>query len=129
MKTHVDGYILQVSPYKERQAALLVLTETGKQTFFVTNSQSSKSASFAATSAGAFSRFFFQEKKGVLKHSETNLLKHPMQTLEGVHRLLAYELLIELTIKYVQEEDSHRYYTPFKNAVETLTLQPLVGLN
>jgi len=129
LKTQIDGYILQVSPYKERQAALLVLTEKGKQTFFVTHTQSSKSASLAATSVGALSRFFFQEKKGVMKHSETQLLKHPMQTFEGVHRLLAYEVLIELTIKYVQEEDSIRYYSPFKNAVETLSLQPLVGLN
>lgn len=129
MKTSLDGFILNVSPYKERQAALLILGPNGKETLFITIASSSKSASFAATSVGAYSRFHFQEKKGKQALSDIQLLHHPMRSLTTIHPLLAYETLIELTLKYVQEESSARYYIPFKNAVNTLSHQPLVALN
>jgi DNA repair protein RecO (recombination protein O) len=129
LKSSITGYILQVSPYKERQAALLVLTPQGKQSIFVANAQPKHSASIASLSRGAYSTFHFQEKKGKMAFSEAVLLSHPLSTLTSIHALLGLEVLLELTIKYVQEEEASPYFTPFHQAVQTLGHQPLVALN
>lgn len=129
MNEAFDGFILNVSPFKERQAALLVLTPQGKTTVFVANSQPKQSAMVAAVSRGAFSTFYFGERKGKRVFQEARLKFHPLQKLTSIQALMAYEVLIELAIKYIEEEDASRYYKPYVNAVETLSHQPLVALN
>lgn len=129
MKSSVSGYILQVSPYKERQAALLVLTPQGKQSIFIPNAFPKQSAAVAALSRGAYSTFYFQEKRGILRFSDAVLIQHPLGSLTSIQALMGYEVLLELTIKYVQEEEASQYFTPFHQAVSTLSHQPLVALN
>ena len=129
MKLSTTGYILQVSPYKERQAALLVLTPKGKQTIFIPNAQPKHSAAVAALSRGAYSTFHFQEKRGRMTFSDVTLVHHPLGSLTSIQSLLGFEVLLELTIKYVQEEEASQYFPSFHQAVQTMGHQPLVALN
>lgn len=116
-----EGIVLRVTPFKEKDAMVNVLTASGIFSFMARGILSLDSKNAASLTQYAFSRFEFSEGKGTgLSLKNGTLLKSYDQSFKSLDRLAALSVLGELALHGVGEEEAAAIYPYFKNALEAI---------
>ncbi len=116
-----EGIVLRVTPFKEKDAMVNVLTSTGVLSFMARGVLSIENKNAASLTQYAFSRFEFSEGKGTgLSLKNGTLIKSYDESFKSLDRLAALSVLGELTLHGVGEDEAASIYPYFKNALEAI---------
>lgn len=115
-----EGYVIHLSPFKESDAMVKVLTENGLMSFLAhgVNKPTSKLAS--SCTLLAFSKFSLSEGKNgsyTLKEAE-NLTS--VDGKDSLERLACFSFIAELSHKLVQDDEGKASFPWLKRALEAI---------
>ncbi len=117
----LEGIVLRITPFKEKDAMVNLLTASGTFSFLARGIMSLDSKNAASLTQYAYSRFEFSEGKSTgLSLKNGTLIRSYDASFKSLDRLAALSLLGELTLHGVGEEESSAIFPYFKNALEAI---------
>jgi DNA repair protein RecO len=125
----VEGYVIKVSPYQDKDAMVNVLGKEGLTSFYARRIFDIKSKDTAGTALGSYSQFHLKQGKAkgwTLAHVKT--MRVPMQMLQGAEGYLSLSALIELVNFSIEGGDHPRLYHLFDHAITLLASMPTQSL-
>ncbi len=125
----VEGYVIKVSPFKDKDAMVTVLTPEGLFSFYARRVFDIKSQDAAGTTLGSYSQCHLRQGKSkgwTLTHVKN--IRVPMQSLHGVEAYVSFSALLELVNLSLEGDDHLQLYQYFDRAVGFLATTPLFGL-
>lgn len=109
MKIKVEGIVIQVNPYKEKDAMVSIITENGIVSFLARNILSITSKNRSSCLLFSYSSFVLNSRLDKLSLVQGTLIKSYYHFYESLDCLSSINLINECLIKFVDEDDSNLY--------------------
>jgi DNA repair protein RecO (recombination protein O) len=118
--TDISAYVIRLSPYKDNDAMVTVLSESGLQSFLARGILKPTSKNAAACQLLAFSDFSLAAgKNGGLSLSEARC-RLPIDGKDDFERLTAFSFLAELSAKMIQNDEAVPLFPWLKAALDAI---------
>ncbi len=118
----IEGYVIRISPYKENDAMVTVLTSDGVRSFSAHGIEKHNSKNLGSTRALSYSRFSLSVKENGGASLKESM---PITYVDGKSdftRLSAISFILELTQKMVEGEEHHQKFLLLDGAIKALNL-------
>jgi len=117
----IEGIVIRITPYKEKDAMVNVLTKDGIMSFLARGVLSIDSKNAASVTQYAYSRFEFNDaKEKSLSLKNGTLIKGYNEAFKSLDKLAALSFIGELTLKATGEEDASAIYEYALQSLEAI---------
>lgn len=118
----IEGIVIRITPFKEKDAMINVLTQDGIISFLARGIMNLDSKNAASLTLYAYSRFDFSDDKTgkSLSLRSGTLIKGYEQSFKSLDKLAALSFIGELTIKGIGDEDASGIYQYALKSLEAI---------
>jgi len=115
---NIEGFALRISPYKENDAMITVLSNDGLFSFLARGVQKNTSKNFASCTLLAKAKYSLVESSsGNLTLSESEVINVP-DGQDNLVRLALFSLISEICLKLISEEEAPSIYSWLEKTME-----------
>lgn len=116
----IDGYVIRISPYKENDAMVTVLTADGIRSFSARGVLKQTSKNYACVQPLYYSRFSLSVSASGGSSLKEGMILQYVDGKSDFERLAAISFILELTQKMIEGEEHKTKYTLLDGAMKAL---------